>query len=185
MEAVVHEPNLVSQTDRVRVHELLLARRRKVVGGDKSSIFKGIRDGERPIRTALSLVLHWRHRSLRGPVPSIHKLLTSVLMSAQVIRTTPHIVGAWCCQLSSLPSPPSRPSRSCIKVPASVPAVVPEDCQRRAVVRHLAWVPKDSTTIFVTTSLTKAASSEAELYVQVVLKGKCFCSCILCTLHRP
>ena len=38
---------------------------------------------------------------------------------------------------------------------------------------QLVWVPRDSTTMFVTTSLTKAASSEVEMYVQVVLKGKC------------
>jgi len=50
-------------------------------------------------------------------------------------------------------------------VPASVPVVVPEDCRRRVVVTQLAWVSEDSATVFVTTSLTEAASNEAELYV--------------------
>ena len=63
----------------------------------------------------------------------------------------------------------------------SVPAAVPEDCRRRAVVMQLTCMPESSATVFVTTSLTEAASSESELYVQVVLKGKRFCSCFLCT----
>ena len=63
IEAVVHEPILVSRTNRVRVRELLLAQKRQVASGDKPSIFKEIRDRERPIRTALLRVLHQRQRS--------------------------------------------------------------------------------------------------------------------------
>ena len=40
---------------------------------------------------------------------------------------------------------------------------------------QLTWMLDDSATVFITTSLTEATSSEAELYVWVMLKGKCFC----------
>ena len=49
---------------------------------------------------------------------------------------------------------------------------------------ELTWILEDSATVSITTSLTGAASSEAELYVGVMLKGTCFCSRFLCTLQR-
>ena len=58
IEAVVHEPLLVSRTDRVTVRDLLLAQRRQVAGGDGPGIFKGARDRERTIRSALSSSQH-------------------------------------------------------------------------------------------------------------------------------
>ena len=57
----------------VTVHELLLVQRWHAAGGDKPGTFSGIRDRERPSQATLSLILHWRHFSLRGPVHSIHE----------------------------------------------------------------------------------------------------------------
>ena len=65
----------------------------------------------------------------------------------------------------------SAKSISSSKVTASVPGVGLEDCRHRAVVMQLTWMPEDSSTVFVTTSLTEAASSESELYVWVMLNA--------------
>ena len=53
-----------------------------------------------------------------------------------------------------------------------MPAVVPEDCRHQAVVMQLTWMLEDSATVFITTSLTEAASSEAELSCMGNAKGK-------------
>ena len=48
---------------------------------------------QRKTRSKLHLILLWRHRSLRGPVDSVHKWLPDVLMSSQALQATPEIVG--------------------------------------------------------------------------------------------
>ena len=82
IDAFIHDPILVSRTDRVTVRELLLTQRRHVAGGDQPGIFTGLRDRERPIRTALPLVLH----SLRDPVTSIHEGLANLFLSSQLLQ---------------------------------------------------------------------------------------------------
>ena len=92
-EAVVHETTVTTGIDRVTIHELLLAQRRQIARGDEPSTFERTRGRKSPTRATLSLVLHWRHRSLRGPVHRIRKWFADVLMSSQVLQATPHIVG--------------------------------------------------------------------------------------------
>ena len=87
IDAFIHDPILVSRTDRVTVRELLLTQRRHVAGGDQPGIFTGLRDRERPIRTALPLVLH----SLRDPVTSIHEGLANLFLSFAIASASPHI----------------------------------------------------------------------------------------------
>ena len=88
----VQEPTVTTGIDRVTNHELLLAQRREIARGDEPSIFERTRGRKKPTRATLSLVLHWRHHSLRGPVHRIRKWFADVLMSSQVLQATPHMV---------------------------------------------------------------------------------------------
>ena len=89
IEAVVHEPISVSRSDRVTVRELLRAQWRQVAGGDRPGSFKGVRDRERPIRTARSLVLHWRQLSfLRTSETELY--VRFVLKEKAFARSTDH-----------------------------------------------------------------------------------------------
>ena len=80
----------MSRNDRVTVHELLLAQRQQVASDDEPGTFKGTCGRERPTRTTLPLVLHWRHRSPCGPVHMVrvadggrdirHEVLSGLLL---------------------------------------------------------------------------------------------------------
>ena len=74
-----------------RLHEPTLARRIDRASSDENKHLQGTRGRKRPTRAILPLVLHWRHRSLRGPLHSIHKWLVEVLGSL-VLHATPHLV---------------------------------------------------------------------------------------------
>jgi intein/homing endonuclease len=71
LESLIHETSiatLVSLGDRA-VNKVLLGKADEVVGGDEVSTLSGTGGGERPARSALTLVLNASNGTLSSPVP--------------------------------------------------------------------------------------------------------------------
>mmetsp|Transcript_23004 Transcript_23004/g.58609 ORF Transcript_23004/g.58609 Transcript_23004/m.58609 type:complete len:383 (-) Transcript_23004:332-1480(-) len=66
------------------INQLLLAEGLELAGGDLPSALDGTSGGETPARAALALILHRRHRALRGPVDGIGELRAAPLVRAEV-----------------------------------------------------------------------------------------------------